>query len=677
MLPWDSIAAPSRVQFISIDPGDTSISQGSQLPVRVQLRGLRRGEIVYLQYTTADRQIVDRKIPLEPDLEGLSYKIDFGASQGGVQQAFYYRIQAGDALSREYRVDVHAVPIVLIDRVEYQYPRYTQLKPRVVQGEGRIEAIEGTQVILYGKANQPLSKGRLEIDPEVQEGRFLRASSVRDLSVSDRQVSVDWLLKLDEKRTSPTLTSYRFKISNTHGESNPDPVIYQVKILGDLPPEVRLLSELPALVKVPLNGRLDMEWKAVDPDYGLQDVRWVVKQGTQVVREESLLETLHTPNLQTTTSLIPSELGLRVGDRVEITVTAKDNRTRPGTDEWEPNIANSRSLTIEVVAEDKNQPSTPPPSKDEANQTKPNRTQPKVKQEPEKNKRSNSSDKSNPGEQSKDSEEGSSAGVAGGGSDNSKESNKDAKSKNGQDAGSASSSPPSQDSQPNSNANDGSTTPDAKVDSQSNPSPSSKGNGSNSDSSNQDPKDPNDGSNSSPNDTKNDQSQESSNSNNQGKPSGKPQEISSDSQGSKNAQPINDRDIFEMIEKHRRESQSAPKQNPPSSPQEESQSNPSDKQSSSNEGASKESNPSKSDNNMDSKGNDSKGNDSKGNDSKGNDSRAMTLRATTPRAMTPRAMTPRATTPRATTPRATTPRATTPRATTPRATTPRATTPRA
>ena len=64
--PWARIAAPSRVQIEQITPGNTTIFRGRTVTVSALVHGLRNGEEVLLQYSTADGQLVDQAVPMTP-----------------------------------------------------------------------------------------------------------------------------------------------------------------------------------------------------------------------------------------------------------------------------------------------------------------------------------------------------------------------------------------------------------------------------------------------------------------------------------------------------------------------------------------------------------------------------------------------------------------------------------
>ncbi|MFN9917156.1 MAG: hypothetical protein ACK53L_31495, partial [Pirellulaceae bacterium] len=69
----------------------------------------------------------------------MTYVAELGASFGGISQPLHYEIQAGDARAGPFAVKVQAVPLVVIEKVEYRYPPYTRLATKVLEDEGRVE----------------------------------------------------------------------------------------------------------------------------------------------------------------------------------------------------------------------------------------------------------------------------------------------------------------------------------------------------------------------------------------------------------------------------------------------------------------------------------------------------------------------------------------------------------
>jgi collagen type III alpha len=351
LFPLADIQAPTRVRILQVQPGDSKVTQGSVLEIKAQVRGLQAIDTVQVRYETTDGQLVDQQIPMEAETEGLFYRLRLGSGSNGIHQDLRYWVEAGDAVAGPYSVTIQPIPLVAIDRVEYVYPTYTRLAPRVVPGDGRIEAIEGTRVTIHGRSNQPLQKARVEIDPVMEQGEFVRASTIYDVRIDDVGMVCDWLLQLDSQRASPTLSSYRIKATNPLGESNLNPVIYPIKVLGDLPPEAiwRIDSRKP--IQLPVNQTLELPLRATDPDFGLHKVAIEGKVGQRLRIEQTLLESaepLVGPQ-EKTWQLNPGDWQLKAGERLELSMIATDHRTKPGTEEPQPNVGQSLPLVIEIV----------------------------------------------------------------------------------------------------------------------------------------------------------------------------------------------------------------------------------------------------------------------------------------------------------------------------------------
>lgn len=383
-MPWASIAPASRVLITEVTPGDTTITQGTNLLVNVSTRGMYQQDAVVLRYDLSDGQKVAQRIPMKTDIQGLSYSLLFGDSFGGIHQPLLYWIEAGDAVAGPFQLRIQSVPIVAIDRLELKYPKYTELKDRIISKDGSFEAPEGTKIRLFAHCNQPMDKSRIEFNPIIERGVLAAASSMLDLSTSGTELNGEWIALLDDKKSNPTNHRYRIKATNTLGEQNNDPVIYQAKILADLPPVVKFQSDLPTSLQLPLDKFLDIEVRASDPDYGLSSVSVRVRQligetSGKLIAEQSLFEASEAANKLVSKNfrLSPAEYQLREGMVLELVAVAKDNRRAPGTENPEPNITLSTPIQVRIVPpsntkQEEDPASTPNPAKASEAQKKPN-----------------------------------------------------------------------------------------------------------------------------------------------------------------------------------------------------------------------------------------------------------------------------------------------------------------
>ena len=395
LMPWSNIAPAARVRIVSVAPGTTAITQGTSLPISVTVRGMLKGDQVFVRYDLSDGQQIGQRLKMNEDIEGINYRLDFGKSFGGIHQPLSYWIDAGDASAGPFALSVQVVPIVAIDRIEFEYPKYTKQRPRTILQEGAIEAPEGTRVKLFAHANQPMAKSRLEFDPVVGNGVLLSSSQLLDLETQGTQLSGGWLLRLDKNGTNPTLSTYRVKATNSLNESNGDPVIYKIKVLGDLPPEVRIQPDSQSNkdnpLDVPLDGSQEIEMRGVDPDFGLVSLTAFAKLSNRTADKEKVIETICFESSAGTTLQVvkvftfkPSEYDLKIGDILEFRAVAKDNRCKVGEDTPEPNQASSSPLVIRIVAaESKSQ-----------EEKDPNSAEKKEEQKADKNKNSSKPNKS-------------------------------------------------------------------------------------------------------------------------------------------------------------------------------------------------------------------------------------------------------------------------------------------
>ncbi|MGN6543889.1 MAG: hypothetical protein ACTHK7_02485, partial [Aureliella sp.] len=384
-MPWASIAPPSRVQLVSLKPGSTELTQGRPLAVDVELRGLRLSEPVRVRYSTLDGQLRDQVKELAPVTEGYHYTglvetAQAGSSPGhrGVQHELDYWIEAGDLVSGPHRVTLSRLPAVSLESVHIAFPPYTKLSERSLTG-GEFEAIEGSVATIRAVANQPLSRGRIEVDPELDaQGNLLDARSLLEMQVSDRQLAGDWRLRVNAAGDNPTLARYRIRGFNERGDANEDPIEYKVRILADVPPEVSIPGPENRTLRMLPNGQMNIEVRASDPDFGLSRLQLEVTRYDMLAKQVVLLESEGIIGRQVKAwRFRGADFQARVGDRFIFTAIAEDNRHHPATGEPAPNTAQSEALTVEIVAPEKFEATdeahkAPSPPEDDQNEPKRN-----------------------------------------------------------------------------------------------------------------------------------------------------------------------------------------------------------------------------------------------------------------------------------------------------------------
>ncbi len=340
LMPWSSIATPSRVQILDIMPGDTKAARGEQLKINAEVLGLEADEPVRLLYSTADEQIVGQEILMSASAGGSQFTCQvpgrLGAGKGaGIQQDLSYWIEAGDARSPRYKVKVFARPTLVVNRLRYDYPAYTGYPSREVEHTGDISAVEGTKVTLFALANKPIKTAHVDFEAD---GR-------RDLLMNskDQAATVTFPLTLRDDRRTPRYQSYVLRYETADGNQNRQPPKYQIDVQPDYSPEIQLLLPAEAVLEVALNQEVNFELEARDPDFALSKVILIGKLGEEQVLQAELLARNHTGRFVGKLRKTPQEMGLKAGDVMEYWGAAADNR-HP-----EANLAYSAHRKLRVV----------------------------------------------------------------------------------------------------------------------------------------------------------------------------------------------------------------------------------------------------------------------------------------------------------------------------------------
>ncbi len=412
--PWADIPAPTRVRIEAVQPGDTVAHRGEPVRVSADVFGLADSEEVLFYYSTADGQIREQAIPMKPEQPGqprYSLPLDSFIARQDTQ----YYIQAGDARTRTYQIQVDIPLVITADRLVYEYPPYTGLGRTEVLAQGDIRALEGTKVTIHASANQPLSQAEIDLDGQ---GRWRRSMRVEGKSATGQLE-----LRLHpEDPLRPEYTSYLLRAQTLDGRTNPRPNRYMIEVLPDRPPRVSLrlgvLEEMPEEIELPRSRSVEMHVEAEDPDFGLRRVAIQLQKQGQMLDVPPLLDwkaAEPTPSNQLTRStggagkgfghtrsgrlaglssasskskpdghqglfqaswqFQPTKLGLKPGDVVFYWTRAEDTKLP------QPNVAETPRRRIVIVEDPTGQP--PPEGQPPPGQAGPGQQMPAPGQQPD------------------------------------------------------------------------------------------------------------------------------------------------------------------------------------------------------------------------------------------------------------------------------------------------------
>ncbi|MBT4693110.1 MAG: hypothetical protein HOB73_07195 [Planctomycetaceae bacterium] len=359
LIPWDSIARPSEITISNILPGDIEAQYGDAVQITAEVDGLDDDDPVRLFYRAANGSSTGQHILMTPRSGTSIFTATMADNELGIQQSMLYWIVAGEptkrtAQSEIFQITAVAAPHIQIQSIQYAYPAYTQLPPTVVTDRFNIDAVEGTELTIKAESNQVIETASLYLfRPNVVEPTKRHASHIQKKSCEFQLT-----LKLLDDQLTPEFSHFEIVFSTAEGKTASEPIRYGIQVQADIAPEITIESPTADEFKdgplqLPLNQNLKIQFQAHDPDYGLEQIDFVIQHGDQQPITKSLFHhALGSEDvIQKNVVFNPQALNIPVGSRVILFSNATDNRrisARP-----EPNVSSSEHLVIHIVEPDK------------------------------------------------------------------------------------------------------------------------------------------------------------------------------------------------------------------------------------------------------------------------------------------------------------------------------------
>ncbi|MDQ3516990.1 MAG: hypothetical protein M3466_01130, partial [Gemmatimonadota bacterium] len=230
LFPWGTAEA-APVYAIAVAPGNVTIARGGDQQIGARLTGFG-AERVEIVIKRADSASVNQGATAPAGSAEQWERAQMGA--GADSSAYVFRlfdiasrteyfIEANGVRSPIFRIDVADLPYVQRIDLEYRYPAYTGLAPRVVEDAGDITALEGTTVIVRARPTMPVQSGRIAV--EGQTPVPLTMDSTGSLSASIRVARAGF---------------YHLELQAADGQTRRASLDYTIDVLADLPPTVTI-----------------------------------------------------------------------------------------------------------------------------------------------------------------------------------------------------------------------------------------------------------------------------------------------------------------------------------------------------------------------------------------------------------------------------------------------------
>lgn len=261
--PRTSFQQPPRTK-LAVTPGSIQVTRHEDVLVRAQIQG-KVPQQVNISWKEGEARWREESCQRKDERE-------FGHLFADVKREILYQVAAGDARSPQYQITVIDRPQVVKLRLRYRYPAYTHLESRVIEEDGNISAVVGTQVRLEAEVNKELAEAWLSLSGDKRQ----------ELALTGRRA--EGQLVVEETGT------YSIHLKDGVGNQNQDPIRYRIEAVADEPPLVQITFPGES-VDLGEDMELPLSLVAQD-DFGLSRVLLVyqkIRQGEQFPEEQLAL----------------------------------------------------------------------------------------------------------------------------------------------------------------------------------------------------------------------------------------------------------------------------------------------------------------------------------------------------------------------------------------------------
>ena len=239
---------------LAVAPGDMRVAAGTPATILATVSG-RAGRLDRLTARiTLDAGGQTVTLPMERTGDGYRFQVP------RVERSFHYLVSAGPAASRAYAVTaLHPARVQRID-LQYDFPAFTGLKPRLDRDGGDVFGPAGTRVRVIVHADKPVREGTLAFAPGQPATPLTR--------VDDRTFAAPLTIAREG--------AYRVGLVDPDGLTS-ESVEYFVRVMDDRPPDVRILRPggdegITPLQEVPIEVR-------AEDDFGIEKMDLVYSVG--------------------------------------------------------------------------------------------------------------------------------------------------------------------------------------------------------------------------------------------------------------------------------------------------------------------------------------------------------------------------------------------------------------
>ncbi|MDR2761143.1 MAG: hypothetical protein LBB88_00920 [Planctomycetaceae bacterium] len=393
VFPFMSIEPPQAVQFLDVQPQNTTALQGEHLTVSAKVIGKSKSP-VYVFFSTDDGRAVKQAAPMNKisndnagnfwnKNQSAKFETTFPPNKQGFVCGIDYWIQQDNSKSEKYRVEVRPVATIEIESLKYKYPEYTGLDDSIIKDNSDIRAVEGSEVTVSAKSTMPLAQAEITYDkkntktnnppkikmqidsnnPTITTANIL----LKDFSTNNSadNSTNNLTAESDSTELSDEIVNY-FTINATDkdGYKSRRSGTFRQEIIRDKTPLIQWSDDAENLKEVaqidlPLNAEIELPVQAEDPDFALRYLRIKYKvtstnktnkqiKSTELLQSPIAGATKHKGQIKKAAKFRPSQYQLNVGDTVDVWGETIDTKLPT------PNAAETRHITIRIIKKQEN-----------------------------------------------------------------------------------------------------------------------------------------------------------------------------------------------------------------------------------------------------------------------------------------------------------------------------------
>jgi hypothetical protein len=295
-------AAPYR---IDVTPGSVSVPKGADQTITAHLSGFDASEAIVFTRKSAEEAF--QQVPMVRADNG-----DYDGMLFDLADTLEYYVEASGVRSPNFTLTVVELPYVKQLDLEYHFPAYTGLEPRLVEDGGDVAALSGTEVRLKVQPTMSTGSGRIVL----HDGSSVPLTANADGTLAGS-------LKVSENGF------YKIELDGPSGEKVAASPQYAIDILADQAPSVTLAKPGRDSDATPVQ-EFAVEARA-DDDFAVRNLQLVYSVNGGAEKTIPLFSgKTPTPEVTAGHTFYLEELGVEPGDAVSYYARAVDNDSATG-----------------------------------------------------------------------------------------------------------------------------------------------------------------------------------------------------------------------------------------------------------------------------------------------------------------------------------------------------------